>query len=260
MRAAPFWCLVDFLSAILMLIDCHKRIEMVLREILWLYAGTWSLSIYSMAFELSRLCKCTLYIVYYWGLLVLSQDIEDLIGWLLFSLILKWAMKESNPKNIIFFSSRKYIFPIQSFTTQYHWRHSDCYGRHFNATANKNKFYQQEIVFVLFNLLFNSVSLCSSLCWVGMASQSQVCWYQTLQRMMIGASAISKTKMLVHSTASWLPNQMISLVLIFGFLCQSSIFRYPDDLRNIVQQCATPLHPLIFFKVVQEFFVKTNQS
>ena len=96
--------------------------------------------------------------------------------------------------------------------------------------------YQQEIVFVLFNLLFNSVSLCSSLCWVGMASQSQVCWYQTLQR---GASAISKTKMLVHSTASWLPNQMISLVLIFGFLCRSSIFRYPDDLRNIVQQCAT---------------------
>ena len=37
---------------------------------------------------------------------------------------------------------------------------------------------------------------------------------------------------------SWLPNQMISLVLIFGFLCRSSIFRYPDDLRNIVQQCA----------------------
>ena len=31
---------------------------------------------------------------------------------------------------------------------------------------------------------------------------------------------------------------MISLVLIFGFLCRSSIFRYPDDLRNIVQQCA----------------------
>ena len=177
MRAAPFWCLVDFLSAILMLIDCHKRLETVPREILWLYAGTWSLSIYSMAFELSRLLKCTLYIVYYWGLLALSQDI--------------------NIKNIIFFSSRKYIFPIQSFTTQYHWRHSDWYGRHFNATANKNKFYQQEIVFVL----FNRVSLCSSLCWVGMASQSQVCWYQTLQRMMIGASAISKTKMLVHSTA-----------------------------------------------------------
>ena len=40
-----------------------------------------------------------------------------------------------------------------------------------------------------------------------------------------------------------LPNQMISLILIFGFLCRSSIyiyiFRYPDDLRNIVQQCAT---------------------
>ena len=31
---------------------------------------------------------------------------------------------------------------------------------------------------------------------------------------------------------------MISLVLIFGFLYRSSIFRYPDDLRNIVQQCA----------------------
>ena len=31
---------------------------------------------------------------------------------------------------------------------------------------------------------------------------------------------------------------MISLVLLFGFLCRSSIFRYPDDLRNIVQQCA----------------------
>ena len=39
--------------------------------------------------------------------------------------------------------------------------------------------------------------------------------------------------MLVHSTASWLPNQMISLVLIFGFLCRSSIFRYPDNLRNV---------------------------
>ena len=34
--------------------------------------------------------------------------------------------------------------------------------------------------------------------------------------------------------SSWLPNQMISLVLIFGFLCRSSIFQYPDDLRNIV--------------------------
>ena len=33
--------------------------------------------------------------------------------------------------------------------------------------------------------------------------------------------------------------RMISLILIFGFLCQSSIFRYPDDLRNIVQQCAS---------------------
>ena len=26
---------------------------------------------------------------------------------------------------------------------------------------------------------------------------------------------------------------MISLVLIFGFLCRSSIFRYPDNLRNV---------------------------
>ena len=31
---------------------------------------------------------------------------------------------------------------------------------------------------------------------------------------------------------------MISLIWILGFLCRSSIFRYPDDLRNIVQQCA----------------------
>ena len=35
------------------------------------------------------------------------------------------------------------------------------------------------------------------------------------------------------SIDSWLPNQMISLIFMFGFLC-----RYPDDLRNIVQQCA----------------------
>ena len=42
----------------------------------------------------------------------------------------------------------------------------------------------------------------------------------------------------LYRNNSWLPNQMISLVLIFGFLCRSSIFRYPDDLRNIVQQCA----------------------
>ena len=35
---------------------------------------------------------------------------------------------------------------------------------------------------------------------------------------------------------------MISLVLLFGFLCRSSIFRYPDDLRNIVQQCANDTH------------------
>ena len=27
---------------------------------------------------------------------------------------------------------------------------------------------------------------------------------------------------------SWLPNQMISLILIFGCLCRSSTFRYPD--------------------------------
>ena len=43
----------------------------------------------------------------------------------------------------------------------------------------------------------------------------------------------------VTGNCSWLPNQMISMVLIFGFLCRSYIFRYPDDLRNIVQQCAT---------------------
>ena len=28
---------------------------------------------------------------------------------------------------------------------------------------------------------------------------------------------------------SWLPNQMISLILIFGFLCRSSIFQYLND-------------------------------
>ena len=43
--------------------------------------------------------------------------------------------------------------------------------------------------------------------------------------------------------SSWLPNQMISLVLIFGFICRSSIFRYPEDLRNIVQQCAPIVPP-----------------
>ena len=43
----------------------------------------------------------------------------------------------------------------------------------------------------------------------------------------------------LYRNTSWLPNQMISLVLIFGFLCRSSISRYPDDLRNIVQQCAS---------------------
>ena len=37
----------------------------------------------------------------------------------------------------------------------------------------------------------------------------------------------------LHPSTSWLPNQMISLIWTFGFL-----FRYPDDLRNIVQQCA----------------------
>ena len=45
------------------------------------------------------------------------------------------------------------------------------------------------------------------------------------------SSLVSKVR---HITCSWLPNQMISLILIFGFLC-----RYPDDLRNIVQPCAT---------------------
>ena len=33
----------------------------------------------------------------------------------------------------------------------------------------------------------------------------------------------------LSSTDSRLPNQMVSLILIFGFLCRSSIFRYPDD-------------------------------
>ena len=49
--------------------------------------------------------------------------------------------EESNPKNIISFSSSTESIFFQSFTTtQYHWRHSDWYGRHFNATANKNNF------------------------------------------------------------------------------------------------------------------------
>ena len=34
---------------------------------------------------------------------------------------------------------------------------------------------------------------------------------------------------------------MISLILIFGFLC-----RYPDDLRNIVQQCASDGSPYVY--------------
>ena len=38
-------------------------------------------------------------------------------------------------------------------------------------------------------------------------------------------------------TPSWLPNQMISLILIFGFLCRSSI-SIPKWPRNILQQCA----------------------
>ena len=48
--------------------------------------------------------------------------------------------------------------------------------------------------------------------------------------------------------SSWLSNQMISLILIFGFLRRSNIFLYPDDLRNIVQQCARrfPDQPEIF--------------
>ena len=33
----------------------------------------------------------------------------------------------------------------------------------------------------------------------------------------------------LYPTLSWLPNQMISLTLIFGFLCRSSIFQYPND-------------------------------
>ena len=43
--------------------------------------------------------------------------------------------------------------------------------------------------------------------------------------------------------ASWLPNQMSSLILILGFLCRSSIIIYyyilvPRWPRNIAQQCA----------------------
>ena len=45
--------------------------------------------------------------------------------------------------------------------------------------------------------------------------------------------------MISYLNTSWLPNQMISLIWIFGFLCRSSLFRYPDELRDIVQQCAT---------------------
>ena len=46
---------------------------------------------------------------------------------------------------------------------------------------------------------------------------------------------------------SWLPNQMISLIFMFGFLCQSSTYIYisiPKWPRNIVQQCARDLVPL----------------
>ena len=35
---------------------------------------------------------------------------------------------------------------------------------------------------------------------------------------------------------SWLPNQMISLILIFGFLCRSSIW-YPDDYSTAMCYC-----------------------
>ena len=57
---------------------------------------------------------------------------------------------------------------------------------------------------------------------------------------------------------------MISLIFMSGFLCRSSyispcaIFRYPDDLRNIVQQCATPKgkHILRFITWWQNFLCK----
>ena len=78
---------------------------------------------------------------------------------------------------------------------------------------------------------------------------------------MISARLNSKT--LIAETVFSISLRHMKQLLVVDlstFLCRSSIFRYPDDLRNIVQQCATPLHPLIFFKVVQEFFVKTNQS
>ena len=38
-----------------------------------------------------------------------------------------------------------------------------------------------------------------------------------------------RARWIAMATTSWLPNQMISLILIFGFLCRSSIFQYPDD-------------------------------
>ena len=85
--------------------------------------------------------------------------------------------EESNPKNIISFSSSTESIFFQSNLLQL----SIIGGTQIDTDdismqrQIKTISYQQEIVFVLFNLLFNSVSLCSSLCWVGMASQSQVC-------------------------------------------------------------------------------------
>ena len=54
---------------------------------------------------------------------------------------------------------------------------------------------------------------------------------------------------LIHPVPSWLPNQMISLIFMFVFLCRSSIFRcIPKWPRNIVQQCATCTYTCVYTK------------
>ena len=47
--------------------------------------------------------------------------------------------------------------------------------------------------------------------------------------------------------SSWLPNQMISLILIFGFLCRSS-FRYPDDQKILHSNVLCTITLLASFK------------
>ena len=46
-----------------------------------------------------------------------------------------------------------------------------------------------------------------------------------------------KSISVIPFTSSWLPNQIISLIVMFGFLC-----RYPDDLRNIEQHVLVYIH------------------